>query len=71
MSNNTILSYFFIIIGSISMLGIFFLLIWRETVMFGILLRKRTIAFLAIGMILLAITSFLLSMSSWNAVEIL
>lgn len=37
--------------------------------MFGILLRKRTIAFLSIGMILLAITSFLLSMSSWNAVE--
>ena len=70
MSNNPILRYFLIIIASIGTLGVFSIIIWREATMFGLLLKRKLIILLAIGMVLLVIISLLLSSTSLTGIEI-
>ena len=53
------------------MLGIFAVIIRRESMMFGISLKPKMIVLLTIGMMWLTATSLFLTMSSWSNWEIL
>ena len=53
------------------MLGIFAVIIRRESMMFGISLKPKIIIMLTIGMMWLMATSLFLTMSSWSSWEIL